>query len=147
MDFGLDATVSWLPQGEALRPQPLAPRTHAPLLLPRDPRLWSCTSPVPAVDPDVPLYLHGPDATPADLQIAWRKELDGAHPAEWQHWIEACPPVPGEVMQISIGEAGRWLNASAVGDIADVEGRGGKESEAHGDRRPFRIWRNRKSAP
>ena len=64
------------------------------------------------------------------------------HPAEWQHWIEACPPVPGEVMQVPIGEARRWLNASATGDIADIEGRGGKESEAHGDLRPFRIWRN-----
>ena len=63
VDFGLTAATAWVPQDEALLPL-LAPRANAPLLLPRDASLWSCTAPMPAVDPAVSLYLHGPDAAP-----------------------------------------------------------------------------------
>jgi CRISPR-associated endonuclease/helicase Cas3 len=145
VDFGLDAASAWLPQGEALKSL-LAPRTDAPLLLPRDPRLWACTSPVPAVDPAVVLYLHGPDAGPADVQIVWRRELDGTDHDGWQEWIEACPPVSGEVIQVPIGESRRWLTSTASGDIADVEGRGTVD-DAQGAGRRFRIWRNGEVCP
>ena len=145
VDFGLNAASAWLPQGEALK-RLLAPRTDAPLLLPRDPHLWACTSPVPAVDPAAALYLHGPDAAPADVQIVWRKELDGTDQDGWAEWIEACPPVPGEVMPVPIYEARRWLTSTASGDIADVEGRGTGD-EVQGAGRDFRIWRNGEVCP
>ncbi|MGE4046220.1 MAG: type I-U CRISPR-associated helicase/endonuclease Cas3 [Acetobacteraceae bacterium] len=160
VDFGIEASAAWLPDDETLR-RLLAPRADAPLLLPRDVRLWAQTAPLPAADPAVPLYLHGPDASPADVQIVWRKELDGfvgdnGRPADgqdpWAEWIEACPPLPGETMPVPIAEARRWLRGTATGDVADVEGRTtetdatngrrGSEAAPAGHRIAFRIWRN-----
>jgi CRISPR-associated endonuclease/helicase Cas3 len=139
-DFGIAASSNWMPEGSDLQPL-LAPRASAPLLLPRDPHFWSSTSPIPMVDPSVPLYLHGPDASAADVQIVWRKELDPDDKQAWTDWIDACPPTPGEAMSVPIGEARRWLADAASGDVADVEGRDVASSPSH-SRRHFRLWRN-----
>ena len=82
----------------------------------------------------------------ADVQIVWRGELDPADTDSWPDWIEACPPLPGEVMQVPIGEARRWLAHMASGDVADVEGRAGADDAPRASRR-FRIWRNGEVRP
>jgi CRISPR-associated endonuclease/helicase Cas3 len=147
VDFGLTAATDWVPQGDALLPL-LAPRANAPLLLPHDAFLWSCTAPMPAVDPAVSLYLHGPDAAPADVQIVWRGELDPPDVGSWAEWIEACPPLPGEAMQVPIGEARRFLARTAFGDVADVEGqKRARVDEVPRAGRRFRIWRNGEVRP
>lgn len=142
VDFGITASTAWMPAPGDLTPL-FAPRADAPLLLPRDPRLWSQTRPSPAVEPAIPLYLHGPDSSPADVQIVWRKELDPDDTAAWVEWIIACPPVAGEAMSVPLSEARRWLAGSATGDVADVEGRGAEaDDEANRAVRDhaFRIW-------
>lgn len=53
----------------------LAPKEHAPVLLPAYLDLWMQTSPAPVVVPDVSLWLHGPKAGPADVQVVWRTDL------------------------------------------------------------------------
>lgn len=144
VDFGITASEAWMPKPADLGPL-LAPRADAPLLLPRDPRLWAQTRPPPAVEPAVPLYLHGPDSSPADVQIVWRKELDPDDMMAWADWIAACPPVAGEAMSVPLSEARRWLDGSAIGDVADVEGRGteaGDEAKRAVTDHAFRIWRD-----
>jgi CRISPR-associated endonuclease/helicase Cas3 len=139
-DFGITATQEWMPQGEDLKPL-LAPRRDAPLLLPRDVGLWSCTMPRPAVEPDVALYLHGPDTAPADVHVVWRAELDPDNPEMWAERIDACPPLAAEAMPVPIGEVRLWLVRKAFGDVADVEG-AGEDTALSGQGRQFVLWRN-----
>jgi CRISPR-associated endonuclease/helicase Cas3 len=49
-----------------------APTADAPVLLPAYADLWSCTSPIPNADPEVALFLHGADRSPAMVQVVWR---------------------------------------------------------------------------
>ena len=37
--------------------------------------LWSQTSPIPNADPEVSLFLHGADRSPASVQIIWRADI------------------------------------------------------------------------
>jgi CRISPR-associated endonuclease/helicase Cas3 len=139
-NFGITAAQGWMPKDDELSAL-LAPRSDAPLLLPRDVQLWSCTMPRPEVDPEVALYLHGADAASADVHIVWRAELDPDEPEVWTDWIDACPPISTEAMPIPIGEARLWLAHRASGDVADVEG-GGEVAQPSGQGRRFVLWRN-----
>jgi CRISPR-associated endonuclease/helicase Cas3 len=92
IDFGVQASARWLPGRDKLVPY-LAPRSDAPVLLPRDVTLWSRTTPVPAVDPEVSLYLHGPGRGRGDVEIVWRADLDGNNPQDWIDRVTVCPTV------------------------------------------------------
>ena len=80
IDFGIDAFDRLLKaQGDNGRiPEPLlAPsaRQDAPVMLPAYVDLWCQTSPRPSPDPDVPLFIHGPQAAAPDVQVCWRADL------------------------------------------------------------------------
>ncbi len=120
IDFGLDASRRWLPEGEELLPL-LAPRTNAPVLLPAYVDQWSCTSPLPAVDAEIELFLHGPRSGPAEVQIVWRADLDEADRGAWRERVGACPPSTLEAVSVPFVEAVRWLRSRADADVADVE--------------------------
>lgn len=127
IDFGIERSASWLPKGEALD-ELVAPRRDAPVLMPSSLGLWSRTSPVPAVDPEISLYLHGPEAGPADVEIVWRADLDDDNRDFWRERVRVCPPSTLESISVPIAEARAWLRGKAFADIADVEGaRGGDE--------------------
>ncbi len=64
VDFGVLALP--LPVDDELK-NLVAPKEHAPVLLPAYLDLWMQTSPSPAVVPDVSLWLHGPKSGPADV--------------------------------------------------------------------------------
>ncbi len=51
-----------------------SPRPRAPVLLPAHIDTWVQTEPIPEPDPDVSLFLHGPQRA-ADVQIVWRADL------------------------------------------------------------------------
>ncbi len=138
IDFGVEASEAWIPKGDALAAC-LAPRPDAPVLLPRDIALWTRTSPLPAVDPEVSLYLHGPGVS-GEVDIVWRADIDSGDEAErdwteeqkWKDRIAVCPPSALEAISVPIDEAKRWLRREARGDIADVER---SVDEADDDRR------------
>ncbi len=124
IDFGIDRSASWFPEGDALV-KCLAPRKNAPVLLPSAIDFWSRTSPIPAVDPEVSLYLHGPDSGAGDVEIVWRADIDDSEYDErekvWIDRVRVCPPATSEAISVPIGEAKRWLRSEPLGDIADVE--------------------------
>jgi len=138
IDFGAEACQAWLPGGEELRAC-LSPRSDAPVMLAPFVEHWACTSPVPAADAEVALFLHGPEAGPGDAHLVWRADLDpGDGPGWWIPHVAACPPSALEALAVPIGEARRWLSRSAAGDIADVEA--SRDENVPDDRAALR-WR------
>lgn len=132
LDFGIDAARSWLPSPSELRDY-LAPSHDGLIVLPAFIDQWSRTSPVPLDDPEVALFLHGPKAAPADVQIVWRADIehdtadDEKLEQEWKSRVAACPPSSLEMLSVPYWEAVRWLGGEARADIADVEGGAGDE--------------------
>lgn len=59
-----------------MRPDALARKDDAPILLPAHLDLLSHTSPIPAADPDIALYLHGALRQPDAITVVWRADND-----------------------------------------------------------------------
>jgi CRISPR-associated endonuclease/helicase Cas3 len=93
--------------------------------------LWAQTNPQPLVEPYLPLFLHGPQAGPADLQVVWRVDLDDDEC--WQSEkdeapsaldrVAAVPPSSLEAVGISYAIGKRWLlgQTPSSANVADVD--------------------------
>jgi CRISPR-associated endonuclease/helicase Cas3 len=122
VDFGIDHLE--LP-GPAILGALLAPRPKAPVMLPAYVDAFAQTWPAPGADPEVALFLHGPKAGPADVQIIWRADLEQADlrpEGGATEVVAACPPSSLEAVSVPFGSARRWLAAAEPLDTADVEG-------------------------
>ena len=141
LDFGVSASARWLP-GRNKLVHYLAPRADAPVLMPRDVMLWSRTTPTPAADPEVSLYLHGPGSNRGDVEIVWRADLGGENAQDWIDRVTACPPSTLEAISVPFVEARLWLANEAVGDVPDVEaGDLAEENSRAGIKRLALCWR------
>jgi CRISPR-associated endonuclease/helicase Cas3 len=121
--------VGTIPLSEIVNRRLLAPTEDAPVLMPAYVDLWSQTSPAPAADPEVGFFLHGPDRSPANVQIVWRADLEfGREGFDAPALLAAMPPKPAEAVEVSLAAARRWLRPlpaerSAVNaDFADAPG-------------------------
>lgn len=129
----------------------LAAKPDAPIMMPAYVDLWSQTSPRPAADPEVSLFLHGPDRSPATVQIVWRADLDEAVLTQAQtdadvrrrviELLSAMPPKPGETVEVSLAAARRWLQSvrSGRGD-ADLDFSDVPEHSRDEETEPERGW-------
>ena len=117
VDFGINAMAAHLQafragnDDEALA-RMLSPTGHAPVLLPAYLDCWVQTNPAPAADPDVALFLHGPQREMAEVQVCWRADL----PAELDQktWIETlslCPPATSECLPVPLHVFRAWITA------------------------------------
>lgn len=126
-DFGVLA----LPTPENMA-ELLAPKQHAPVLLPAYLDLWVQSSPAPDVVPDIGLWLHGPKSGPADVQVVWRADVkerdlilaaeDDAALKRLVAIVAAVKPSSLEAISLPFTIARRWLQRLPAGDVADVEG-------------------------
>mgnify|MGYP001210841551 CR=1 FL=1 len=112
VDFGIDALKDRISAAEA---RALAMRpADAPILMPAYAELWSQTSPIPSADPDVALFLHGPDLSPANVQIVWRADIAErdllADDGSIVERLRAMPPRASESVQVSLWAARKWLD-------------------------------------
>jgi CRISPR-associated endonuclease/helicase Cas3 len=98
----------------------LAPRREAPVLLPAHLDAWAMTSPRPAVDPDVGLWLHGVDDEAADVQVVWRSDLPLARPDLWADIVALCPPGSAEALPVPVYAARAWLARVQAPELADT---------------------------
>jgi CRISPR-associated endonuclease/helicase Cas3 len=105
----------------------LAPKPSAPTLLPAYLDLWAQTSPAPSQLPDVSLWLHGPSAGPADVQVVWRADLTEdvlqREDVEAANAIVAAVrPSSLEAMSLPFVTARAWLANQTVRELGDTEG-------------------------
>ena len=134
VDFGIDALV--VPDNADERGL-LTPKAHAPVLLPSHLDAWVQTAPIPDPDPDIALWLHGPQRGVADVQVVWRADLshdllnlttaadkDVSRSATEVaiSIVEALPPVSAEAMSVPFLAAKRWLEGRSEPESFDVEG-------------------------
>ncbi len=125
VDFGVDAQAALSTDTvDALR----APAPDAPVLLPSHVHVWMHTRPVPSADPDVSLWLHGPQRVSADVQICWRADVtaeDLADPDRHEAGLARvafAPPGSGETISISLRALRAWLSGGGEPELADVDG-------------------------
>ncbi len=98
----------------------LALRREAPVLLPAHLDAWAMTSPRPAVDPDVGLWLHGVNDEAADVQVVWRSDLPETRPDLWADIVALCPPGSAEALPVPVYAARAWLARTLPPDLADT---------------------------
>jgi CRISPR-associated endonuclease/helicase Cas3 len=122
-DFG----IRHLPEiSDAMLGTLTAPRERAPILLPAHLDAWSQTHPRPWPDPEVPLWLHGPQRGEPDVQIVWRADcteelLESKNGAERiKELLATCPPTTAEALSVPISAARRWLQQISPDELADV---------------------------
>ncbi len=105
----------------------------APVLLPAHLDALAQTSPRPALEPDVRLYLHGMENTSPEVQVVWRADLNLKRPEQWAEIVSLCPPVASEAMTVPLRDFRAWLMKSeeegASSDIQGVEEEVGAENE------------------
>ncbi|MCZ6759125.1 MAG: type I-U CRISPR-associated helicase/endonuclease Cas3 [Gemmatimonadetes bacterium] len=116
--------------------------SHAPMMRPEDLDTW-CSS---EGGSDVGAYLHGPEALrAADVQIAWRADLNRENQDHWVDIVSLAAPITRELLPVSASVVRLWLTGQIV-DTVDVEGISEVEPEGRGaERRSFLVWRGDES--
>ena len=147
LDLGIAPFSKLLADGSAEFLELSSEKPSAPNLRPEDVMLLSWTAPVPAVDPALHLFLHGPKAGPADVQIVWRADLEPGKLEVAHEILALAPPHVGETLGVPPWSARAWLAGAGehAADTADVEGAPEPEPTTGRARRVFR-WAGPESA-
>ena len=153
VDFGLLALERRLWECDLDVANLAAPRSQAPVLLPAYIDLWSRTSPPPAADPEVGLFLHGVERLSADVSLVWRGDIEAGdlarngpkHRPDFVGLLRLVPPRAAEMVQIPLWSAKGWLrrspNHEELTDISDAIERDSVQGPNHdrgSGRRAFR---------
>lgn len=135
VDFGVRALPEAVDADGRPRADLLAQVRAAPVMLRAHLDAWAQTSILPTPDPDVALWLHGPERPAADVQIVWRAlanlgglagltldDVDDHDPrlAAVVEQLLAVRPSALESVTVPIGAAERWLAGDTSSAIADV---------------------------
>jgi CRISPR-associated endonuclease/helicase Cas3 len=102
------------------------------------------TSPVPAADPEVALYLHGLSRQPDAVTVIWRADVDPA----WEdqdvvRLLTLVPPRTGEAIELPLWAVRRWLMRIIKEEdfLADVSVPAPDEPGHHGKDRKAFCWK------
>lgn len=142
VDFGVNAF------SVQMKSDALAPKANAPVLLPAHLDLLSQTAPIPAADPEVSLYLHGPERQPNSVTLVWRADIDpGKHQdAEIRRLFMLAPPRSLEAIELPLWAVRRWLTRedktpAHLADIATAAPEDNKPARPAGQKRKVFRWR------
>lgn len=122
VDFGINAMAAHLKafretSGDEALPALLSPAGDAPVLLPAYLDCWVQTNPTPAADPDVAIFLHGPQRDISEVQVCWRADLpDTFDQAGWTDTVSLCPPTAAECLPVPLHIFRSWLGAQGKFD-------------------------------
>lgn len=117
VDFGINAMTAAVDSfrvtaGEDALAAMLSPTADAPVLLPAYLDCWVQTNPAPAADPEVALFLHGPQREMADVQVCWRGDLpEETNPEQWTDILSLCPPTTAECLAVPLHVFRSWLGS------------------------------------
>jgi CRISPR-associated endonuclease/helicase Cas3 len=101
----------------------LSPTEDAPILLPAYLDCWTQTNPTPAADPDVALFLHGPQREMAEVQVCWRADLPNiADENAWLETLALCPPTILECLPVPLHIMRQWLEDGGELTQGDTSG-------------------------
>ncbi|HEU4654084.1 MAG TPA: type I-U CRISPR-associated helicase/endonuclease Cas3 [Steroidobacteraceae bacterium] len=139
VDFGLNNFPVTPAPMEAL-----SPKSNAPVLMAAHVDLLSQTSPVPAADPEVALYLHGPSRQPDGITVIWRADIN----PEWKdqdlpRLLALLPPRSSEAIELPVWAVRRWLTQEghALDELADVPSMSPEVQERDGKSRLVFRWK------
>ena len=148
VDFGVDALPKRLQELGINGNECATLRPNAPVLMPAYIDLWSQTSPRPAVDPDVELFLHGAQRSLAGISIVWRgdmkaDDLEKRSRDELDELMRLTPPRASEAVEVPLWAARAWLRGSggdseALAGVSDAPERETEVGWAAADRRRTR---------
>ncbi|HVV93275.1 MAG TPA: type I-U CRISPR-associated helicase/endonuclease Cas3 [Hyphomicrobiales bacterium] len=145
VDFGpeaLDATLAALVESGKDISLLLSNRADAPVLMPAYVDLWTHTAPLPAVEPDPALFLHGPNREPVSVQLVWRADLDLALDNEHlRALLSLVPPLAAEAVELPVWAVRRWLLSEDEFDVADVAAAEEGETVPDRPKGPVFCWR------
>ena len=126
-----------------------AKRLDAPVLMPAYLDLWSQTSPLPAADPDIGLFLHGAERTLAGVSIVWRGDMvedDLKDPGrvDLDELVRLVPPRATEAVDVPLWAARAWLRTDprvpAISDAPEREPEAPRESANRREGRRVFRW-------
>ena len=122
VDFGPEALPKMLEDAGIDQSGLAAKLPYAPVVMPAYLDIWSQTSPRPATDPEVGLFLHGIARTAAGVSIVWRgdissKDIEEAgqngqnqRQIDLKELLGLVPPRASEAVEVPIWAAREWLN-------------------------------------
>ena len=127
VDFGVDPLSERLKQ-EGIAVDDLSlERPNAPVLMPAYLDLWAQTSPRPAADPEVGLFLHGTKRMAAGVSIVWRGDITEKHLRDdaggaLMEVIRLVPPRAAEAVEVPLWVVREWLGRWDVthSDVSDA---------------------------
>lgn len=107
------------------------------------------TAPRPKPDPDVALFLHGPQRSVPEARVVWRSDLrPDASDRTWLDTVALVPPTSAEALAVPLHRLRRWLageelDADGTGDVESqrLDAESGPPAAAHAPR--FLLWRGR----
>ena len=155
VDFGIATLKKRMATINAERRRKLSTEsTSAPVLLPAHLDLLCQTSFNPWPDPDVALWLHGPQRNDPDIQVCWRADLlpptrpiadsdvvtlslEGLRieqrNTELVHAISLCPPSSAECLSIPLRRVIAWLTSIVKQKKTEIDTSGDVSQIAEGE--------------
>ena len=122
VDFGPAALPKMLEDAGIDQNRLAAKPSYAPVVMPAYLDIWSQTSPRPATDPEVGLFLHGIARTAAGVSIVWRGDISSKDIEEagqngqnqrqinLKELLRLVPPRASEAVEVPVWAAREWLN-------------------------------------
>ena len=149
VDFGYAAIDEALPGNSEELDRLRQRAADAPVMLPAHVDAWVQTSPAPAPDPEVSLFLHGPHRGAPEAQVCWRADLQGdMNESQQVDVVSLCPPVSSECISTPLHVLRRWVEGTgttASTDDSDLEGNPAPAEGGPRNDRPIRhrvlCWR------
>lgn len=155
IDFGINALASALQtlfESEDKGASLLQNSEDAPTMLPAHIDAWSQTAPSPMPEPDVSIFLHGPQRGTPEVKLIWRADLNlnTTHEAQIQS-VALCPPTSVEALAAPLHLVRQWLSGQYIDndDLADLEGvlqLDRNDNRSNTQSKPVLLWRGQKDS-
>ena len=155
LDFGIQAMDSLVDGKAAVVADLATERADAPILMPAYFDLWAQTWPIPRIEPEIGLFLHGAERGSIDVSIVWRDDIttDNIKATKSKEHLtnlmNLVPPRAAEMLQVPLHQVRQWLSRSDVDQLSDIPQRTPQQRlrgpELHSHTRSVFRWAGRDS--